>query len=55
MVVDIVCGKCSEKIGSTRMLKSVRDATGIEDGRCPSCGHTVSVSDFGVDVSRKGS
>lgn len=54
MVITIICGKCSEKIVSTRMLKSVRDATGIEDGRCPSCGHTISVSDFVTEVREKG-
>ena len=55
MGVEIICGKCSAKIGATRMLKSVRDTTGIEDGRCPSCGHTISVSDFEVDIRGKGS
>ena len=54
MVVDIVCGKCSAKIGTSRMLKSIRDMTGIDDGRCPSCGHAISVSDFEVDVNKKG-
>lgn len=53
MVVDITCGKCSAKLGSTRMLKSVRDVTGIEDGRCPSCGHMISVNDFDVEVHKK--
>ena len=55
MVIEMICGKCSAKIGSTRMLKSVRDATGIDDGRCPSCGHAISVSDFEVQVRKKGS
>lgn len=53
MTVEIICGKCSTRLGSTRILKSVRDTTGIEDGRCPKCGHTISISDFDIKVHKK--
>lgn len=50
MVIDVYCGKCNTKIGSTNILKPIKQISGVEDGKCPSCGHKVSLSNFTLDV-----
>ena len=50
MVIEVYCGKCNTKIGSTNMLKPIKNTAGIVDNKCPSCGHTVSLTEFGLDV-----
>lgn len=52
MVIEIVCGKCNTKIGSTRMLKSIKSTSSVENGKCPSCGHAVSLTEFALDVQK---
>jgi len=51
MSVEITCGKCSEKISSMKMLKSVKDVMNPYHGKCPSCGQTLSISEFALDVN----
>lgn len=50
MVIDVYCGKCNTKIGSTTVLKSIKRISGVMDGKCPSCGHEVSLSKFTLDT-----
>ena len=32
------------------MLKPIKNTAGIVDNKCPACGHTVSLTEFGLDV-----
>ncbi len=50
MSVDVICGKCGEKISTMKMLKSVKDVLKPYNSKCPSCGQTLSTSDFTLDV-----
>ena len=50
MSVDVTCGKCGEKITNMKMLKSLRDVMNQHGGKCPSCGQTLSTSEFSLDV-----
>lgn len=50
MSVDIACGKCGERIASMKTLKSIREMMSPHKGKCPSCGHALSVADFALDV-----
>ncbi len=50
MSVEVVCGKCGEKIASMKMLKSLKDAMHPSGGKCPSCGQRLSTSEFSLDV-----
>jgi len=53
MSLDINCGKCGKKISTTRMLKSIKDIMKHYNNKCPSCGQTLSTSDFSIDVEEK--
>jgi hypothetical protein len=53
MAVEIICGKCGEKIFTMKMLKSVKDVIKHYNNKCPSCNHTLSTSDFSLDVEEK--
>lgn len=50
MTVEIICGRCGTKIGVMKVLKPIKDAAGVINGKCPSCGHGVSTSEFAVDA-----
>ena len=53
MGVEIICGKCGVKMGVMKVLKPIRDASGVINGKCPSCGHDVSTTEFTVDALDK--
>ena len=53
MSVEIVCGKCGEKISTMKMLKSVKDVLKHYNNKCPSCNQTLSPSEFSLDVEEK--
>jgi len=53
MSVEVVCGKCGEKISSMKMLKSVKDVLKHYNNKCPSCNQTLSTSEFSLDVEEK--
>ncbi len=50
MVVEIICGKCGTKIGAMKVLKPIKDASKVINGKCPSCGHGVSTTEFSIDA-----
>ena len=50
MSVDVICGKCGNKIANMKMLKSVKDVVKPYNSKCPSCGQTLSASEFTLDV-----
>ena len=50
MSVEVTCGKCGEKITNMKMLKSLKDVMKSYDGKCPSCGQKLSISEFSLDV-----
>ena len=50
MSVEVVCGKCGEKITNMKMLKSLKDVMNPSNGKCPSCGQKLSTSEFSLDV-----
>lgn len=50
MSMEIVCGKCGARITEMKMLKPLRGVVGQFDGKCPSCGHAISSSEFSLDV-----
>jgi len=49
MSVDVNCGKCGEKITTMKMLKSIKDILKHYNNKCPSCGQTLSTTDFVID------
>ena len=53
MSVEIVCGKCGEKISTMKMLKSVKDVLKHYNNKCPSFNQTLSISEFSLDVEEK--
>jgi len=53
MSVEVTCGKCGEKITNMKMLKALKDVMKPYNRKCPSCGTTLSVSDFSLDVQEK--
>ena len=53
MSVEIVCGKCGEKIGIMKMLKSVKDVMKQYNNKCPNCGLKLSPVDFSTDIQKK--
>jgi DNA-directed RNA polymerase subunit RPC12/RpoP len=53
MSLDINCGKCGKIITTTRMLKSIKDVMKHYHNKCPSCGQTLSASEFSIDVEEK--
>ena len=53
MSVDVTCGKCGEKISTMKMLKSVKDVMKHYNNKCPSCGQTLSIAEFSLDVEKK--
>lgn len=50
---EVTCGKCGEKISNMKMLKSLKDVMNPYGGKCPTCGQTLSTSEFSLDVSEK--
>ncbi len=50
MSVEVTCGKCGEKITNMKMLKAIKDVLNPYNGKCPSCGQTLSTSEFSLDV-----
>ena len=50
MSVEVTCGKCGEKITNMKMLKSLKDVMKPYNSKCPSCGHTLSTSEFTLDA-----
>jgi C4-type Zn-finger protein len=52
MSVDVTCGKCGARIANMKMLKSIKEVIRPYNGKCPSCGQTLSVSEFTVDVQK---
>lgn len=50
MSVEVICGKCGEKITSMKMLKSLKDVMNHYGNKCPSCGQTLSTSEFSLDA-----
>ncbi len=50
MPVKVTCGKCGEKITDMKMLKPLKDVMNPYHGKCPSCGQTLSTSEFTLDV-----
>ena len=53
MSVEIVCGKCGEKISSMKMLKSIKDVLKHYNNKCPSCGQALSTTEFSLDAEKK--
>ena len=53
MSVEIVCGKCGEKISTMKMLKSVKDVLKLYDNKCPKCGQKLSTTQFSLDIEEK--
>ena len=53
MSIDVTCGKCGEKISTMKMLKSVKDIMKHYNNKCPSCGQTLSPTEFSLDVEKK--
>ncbi|CAI9831799.1 MAG: hypothetical protein MPI95_05660 [Nitrosopumilus sp.] len=51
MSVEVVCGKCGERIALMKMLKPLRDVTSKHGGRCPHCGQRLSPSEFSLDAA----
>jgi len=52
MSVDVVCGKCGAKIANLRMLKPIKEVIRPYNSKCPSCGQTLSPSEFTIDVQK---
>ncbi len=52
MSVDVTCGKCGAKISNMKMLKPVKDVMKHYNSKCPSCGQTLSTSEFSIDVNK---
>ena len=50
MSVEIVCGKCGEKISAMKMLKSVKDVLKHYDNKCPKCGQNLATTQFSLDI-----
>ena len=50
MSVEIVCGKCGERIHTMKMLKPIKDVMSSHKSKCPSCGHQLSTTEFTVDT-----
>ena len=53
MSVEVVCGKCGEKISTMKMLKSVKDIMKHYNNKCPNCGLKLSPLDFSTDIEKK--
>ena len=53
MSVDITCGKWGEKISTMKMLKSVKDVLKHYNNKCPSCGQSLSTTEFSLDTKKK--
>ncbi|GFN39254.1 MAG: hypothetical protein O6761_05370 [Thaumarchaeota archaeon] len=51
-MVDIVCSKCGTKIVNMKMLKPVKDVMKSYNNKCPSCGQTLSTSEFTLDIQK---
>ena len=50
MSVEIICGKCGEKISAMKMLKSVKDVLKHYDNKCPKCGQKLFTTQFSLDI-----
>ncbi len=53
MSVEVVCGKCGEKISSMKMLKSVKEVLKHYNNKRPKCGQKLSTSQFSLDIEKK--
>ena len=53
MSVEVVCGKCGEKISSMKMLKSVKELLKHYNNKSPKCGQKLSTSQFSLDIEKK--
>ena len=53
MSVEIVCGKCGEKITTMKMLKSVKDVMKHHNNKCLHGGQKLSPVDFSTDLETK--
>ena len=53
MSVEIVCGKCGEKISTMKMLKSVKDVLKHYNNKWPKCGQKLSTSQFSLYIEKK--
>lgn len=53
MSVNVVCGKCGEKITNMKMLKSLKDTMASNNGKCPACGEKLSSSEFELDAKER--
>ena len=53
MSVEIICGKCGEKISAMKMLKSVKDDLKHYNNKCPKCGQKLSTTQFSLDIEGK--
>ena len=53
MSVEIICGKCGEKITTMKMLKSLKDVMKHHINKCPNCGQRLSLADFSTDIEKK--
>ncbi|MGH9921177.1 MAG: hypothetical protein ACRD38_00335 [Nitrososphaerales archaeon] len=51
MSVEVTCGKCGSVIYTMRILKPVKDVVKTNN-KCPSCGQTLSSSDFVISVNK---
>ena len=52
MSVEIICGKCGEKISNLKMLKSVKDIMKHHNNKCPNSGQKLSMVDFSTEVEK---
>ena len=50
--VDVVCGKCGSRISNMKMLKSLKDVMKHYNNKCPSCGQSLSTSEFSIEVDK---
>ncbi|MFQ5940467.1 MAG: hypothetical protein ACE5KA_02055 [Nitrososphaerales archaeon] len=52
MSLEVTCGKCGAIIYTMRILKPIKDVLRASNNKCPSCGNTLSATDFTVSVNR---
>ena len=50
MSVEIICGKCGEKISAMKMLKSIKDVLKHYANKCLKCGQKLSTTQFSLDI-----
>jgi len=52
MPLEIVCGGCGQVLYSGFDLKSPKDVMRSNENKCRSCGKSLSVSDFSIEVAK---